>query len=53
MGLEKPQTLALHELIDAGPSWSYRQTDAPNHFAPDPDPREFPDLSCRLVRPNR
>ncbi|HUK45475.1 MAG TPA: aminotransferase class V-fold PLP-dependent enzyme [Gaiellaceae bacterium] len=44
---------AIRELLEVGPSWSYRQTDAPNHYAPDPDPREFPDLSCRLVRQDR
>ena len=42
---------ALRELIELGPRWRYRQTDAPNHYAPDPEPRELPRLSCRLVQP--
>jgi selenocysteine lyase/cysteine desulfurase len=44
---------ALRELTELGPRWSYRQTSVPNHYAPDPDPREFPTLSCRLVRPEK
>jgi selenocysteine lyase/cysteine desulfurase len=41
---------ALADIRDHGPAWHYRQTDLPTHYAPDPDPRAFPELPCRLVR---
>jgi selenocysteine lyase/cysteine desulfurase len=44
---------ALAGLIAHGPAWTYSPTDAPGHYAPDPDPRELPELSCRLVRRQR
>jgi selenocysteine lyase/cysteine desulfurase len=41
---------ACRELVEHGPGWSYRRTEATNHYAPDPDTRELPVLACRLSR---
>jgi len=41
---------SLHQIAAEGPHWHYSRDPRSGEFAPDPDPRPWPDLPVRLAR---